>query len=178
MPQLASDMPRMKKRLKGTLYYPAVTVMEKLRSLANKEDGVIDGELLRILIYFQENSPIATFFPRLINTLSKEDKSLLVALQALYDVTDFHLNRTARKELDMERELHSLFHKLEETKAKTKESKIILRKRVALLRWRQAIQFAFLGKLKADLAINQILNEEALHKEMWVTIAIVFFPFY
>lgn len=166
MPQLGADMVKMEKRLSGTLYYPAVPMMEKLKSLAHKTNDVIDSEILHILIYFQENSIIATMFPRLINNLSKEDKALLVAMQAIYDVTSFHLNRTARRELDVERELHSLFHKLEETKAKTRESKGKLRKRRALLRWRQAIQFAFLGKLKDDLATMQILNNRVLEKEL------------
>lgn len=166
MPHLGADMAEMEKILAGTLYYPAVEMMEKLNSFATKPDDAIDGEILHVLLYFQDNSVIAQMFPRFINNLSKQEKTLLVAMQAIYDVTKFHLTRTARSELDVERELHLLFHKLAETKAKTLESIGQLRKRRALLRWRQAIQFANLGKLTGDLATQQKLNNKVLEKEL------------
>lgn len=159
-------MARTKARLEGTPYQGAIAMLEKVQNLQFGVNQVIDSEILGILLFFQKTTAFATMFPRLMNNLSNEDKTLLAALQTLYDVTEFHLNRTARSELDVERELHFLFHKLEETKIKTIESKVKLRKRRALLRWRQAIQFAFLGKLHKDLKTIQTLNDEALQKEM------------
>lgn len=166
IPQLGADIPRMSARLKGTPYYGAVAKLEKVQNLEFGVNQVINSEILGILFFFQRMPGFACMFPRLLNNLSKEDKTLLAALQTLYDVTEFHLNQTARSQMDMERELHILFHQLEETKAKTISSKVKLRKRIALLRWQQIIQYAFLGKLQKDLKTMQTLNDEALHREM------------
>lgn len=164
IPKLASDLPRLKQRLKGSVYFPVIKILEGLDKL-RKVRG-FNSEILAVVTYFQDNATMVEMFPRYINQLANEDKALLVAMETIFQVTQVHLNRTARSEIDMERQLHGMYHTLEEIKASTIVSQKRIRSRYARLRWKQGIKFVLLNKTQTDLTELQWKNNDVLKKRM------------
>jgi len=159
-------MHHMRSMLKGSLYEPAIALLEKLKTLDTAKEQILNHEVLRIIDYFHRNFQIYQLFPRLVNQLSNDDKKLIVACDTILAVAERHLKRTAKSELSMERQLHVMYHEREELRSRTAYYHKKLKSRYAVLRWKQAVKFLVLEKLETDLANRKWKNSVRIQNEM------------
>lgn len=166
LPKLGEDMHHMRSMLKGSLYEPAIALLEKLKTLDTAKEQILNHEVLRIIDYFHRNFQIYQLFPRLVNQLSNDDKKLIVACDTILAVAERHLKRTAKSELSMERQLHVMYHEREELRSRTAYYHKKLKSRYAVLRWKQAVKFLILEKLETDLANRKWKNSVRIQNEI------------
>ncbi|KAH8384806.1 hypothetical protein KR093_008769, partial [Drosophila rubida] len=166
LPKLGDDMDHLRKTLKGTVYEPAIGLMEKLQSLDAVKVQILNHEVVKIIDYFHRNFQIYEMFPRLLNLLSNDDKKLLVACNTILTVAERHLWRTAKSEISMERQLHVMYHEREEIRSRTAYYQKKLKSRNAILRWKQAVKFLILEKLETDLANRKWRNSVRIQNEI------------
>jgi len=163
---MGEDLSRVKSLLQGTLFEPAIGLLEKLRTLDTAKEQILNHEVLRIIDFFHRNHHIYHLFPGMVNQLSNEDKKLIVACNTILSVAERHLKRTAKNELSMERQLHVMYHEREELRSRTAYYHKKYKQRYAVLRWKQAVKFLILDKLETDLANRKWKNSVRIQNEM------------
>ncbi|KAH8398997.1 hypothetical protein KR222_010474, partial [Zaprionus bogoriensis] len=168
LPAMGSDLENTKKHLQGTLYEPAIKMVQRLQHLDKVNDQVVNKEILQSILYFQRQYAMYKLFPRLINQLSEEDKALIVAMETLYKVTKRHISRTAKAELEMERQMCEMYSKREEITARTTKMRQKLKSRAAVLRWKQACKSLTLNRMESELVQRKKVNRDALNRNMYV----------
>lgn len=166
LPKLAHNLDYMERKLKGSLMLPAVKLLSRLFLFNFSKDLYMDQEILKIIQFFHDNYAMHRLFPRYFNELSKGDKTLLVACETLLTVARRHLKRSAKVEINMEKQLREMYLKREEFKAKILKTKKALKSRNIALRWKLAAKAVILEVMERDLADRKWKNSVYIQNEM------------
>ncbi|KAH8398995.1 hypothetical protein KR222_010466 [Zaprionus bogoriensis] len=166
LPKLADDIGRTRKLLRGTLYSPAIRLLSRLYHFDVVIKNGLNHEVLKVINYFHTNYNMVNLCPRLVNELSIDDKKLVVACETLNEVAERHLNRSAKSEINLERQLRVMYHQREKFKANTLAYKKKLRSKYIAYRWKQAAKATILDKLETDLASTKWQNSIYIQREI------------
>lgn len=163
---MAHNLDHMEQRLKGTVMSPAVKLLSRLFLVKFSKDMYIDQEILKIIQFFHENNSMYHLFPRYFNELSTADKTLMVACETLLVVARRHLKRSAKVEINLEKQLREMYLHREEFKAKILRTKATLKSQNIALRWKMAAKAVILEAMERDLADRKWKNNVYIQNEM------------
>lgn len=170
MPKLLENPQHMAKVLNGTKYEPAVRLVSSFVRrrefiLREKRPPLMDHGMIQIIDFFQRNHQMHVLFPRYNNRLSNEEKKLLLAFQALYDLAKDRLYRTSTEAIAQERRLYAQYKENERVKEQVEVLKEKIKSQKLALKWRKLAKEAFLQNyedllLKKKREKNQRINTE------------------
>lgn len=166
LPMLADNLEHMQRALQGTAYSTSVQLLSRLFHFQFSKDVYVDLEIIKIITYFHKNSVIYEFFPRYMNVLPSEDQKLLLACNSLYNVAQRRLRRTAKVEIDLEKQLCDMYEKKEEIMDRVLRMEKRLKSRFISLRWKNAAKSVVLDGRERELAERKWKNSIFIQNEM------------
>ncbi|XP_030372921.1 golgin subfamily A member 6-like protein 22 isoform X1 [Scaptodrosophila lebanonensis] len=171
LPKLLENPRHLKEVLKGTKYEQGVSMVNdfmRRRDIIVKEKRppLMDHGMIKIIDYFQRNYSIYQLFPKVMSSLTREERKLLLAFEMLFNIACQHLLRTSKSEITKERKLHQMYRENESLKASISELRAKLRSQKVTLRWKMAAKEAYIRKYDDDLAYKKWQNNVRIQNEI------------
>ncbi|XP_064540205.1 dynein regulatory complex protein 9-like isoform X1 [Drosophila montana] len=170
LPKLIEDRQMLAKVVTGTQFEGAIPLINdflRRRDIILKEHRppLMDHGMVKIIDYFQRNQSIYTLFPQLMNSMSDNERKLVVVFQKLIDMAKAHLERDAKAQIQQERYLQGVYAENEKLKENIKQIEDQIAAHRIELRWKAAAKKSYLAKIAEELRVKKEQHEEKIERE-------------